>query len=337
MVAGYESVASLTAWKDMRGMKLHPKDAPDSEGRVMCGDELHRNIVAWKNPESLALSVVNFNGERNDFDRNLYWHYGQPLLTGQHKFGAAIGGNLAPNPELQGERGQLPNEWSWQIRPRPDARAALTEDGLRIDAALNRKKQRDNYPIVASREFELQPGKSYHLRVKLRTDRPTGKAETLVQCWIPPHDGKPAHFWGSYPANAAVNKQWKDFDFHFIVPREGEKGWHPEMKNFCIRFDWSEPEGALFVKDVVLEQVQALDEWASWQAMGCDRHSLIADPQFVAPEKDDYRLQPGSPAFKLGFQPIPVEKIGPYADPSRATWPIVEAEGAREHPPGGAR
>jgi len=26
---------------------------------------------------------------------------------------------------------------------------------------------------------------------------------------------------------------------------------------------------------------------------------------------DDYRLKPESPAFKLGFKPIPVEKIGP--------------------------
>jgi hypothetical protein len=34
----------------------------------------------------------------------------------------------------------------------------------------------------------------------------------------------------------------------------------------------------------------------------------------------------------LGFQPIPVEKIGPYAEEMRASWPIREAEGAREKP-----
>ena len=58
----------------------------------------------------------------------------------------------------------------------------------------------------------------------------------------------------------------------------------------------------------------------------------MADPLFVDPDKDDYRLKPDSPALKLGFQPIPVDKIGPYADPLRASWPIVEAEGAREKP-----
>ncbi|AFZ35556.1 hypothetical protein Sta7437_2004 [Stanieria cyanosphaera PCC 7437] len=47
-----------------------------------------------------------------------------------------------------------------------------------------------------------------------------------------------------------------------------------------------------------------------WQAAGFDLNSLIAEPLFVAPEKDDFRLQSNSPAFKLGFQKIPVEQIG---------------------------
>jgi len=54
-------------------------------------------------------------------------------------------------------------------------------------------------------------------------------------------------------------------------------------------------------------RVFPLDEW---QKMGFDRHSVIADPMFMDPEHDDYRLQPESPAFKLGFQPIDIEKIG---------------------------
>lgn len=72
--------------------------------------------------------------------------------------------------------------------------------------------------------------------------------------------------------------------------------------------------------------------WEEWQKAGHDQHSIIADPLFVNAAKDDYRLKTNSPAFKLGFKPIPVEKIGPYEDPLRASWPIVEAEGVREHP-----
>jgi parallel beta-helix repeat protein len=79
-------------------------------------------------------------------------------------------------------------------------------------------------------------------------------------------------------------------------------------------------------------QTETIDEWASWQALGFDGKSIVGDPLFVGRDQDDYRLRPESPALKLGFQPIPIEKIGPYADELRASWPIVEAEGAREKP-----
>lgn len=86
-----------------------------------------------------------------------------------------------------------------------------------------------------------------------------------------------------------------------------------------------EPVRASHKKDGVVD-------WAAWQATGMDRNSVIADPRFVDPAHDDYRLRADSPAFALGFKTIPVERIGPYADADRATWPIVEVEGAREHP-----
>jgi len=47
------------------------------------------------------------------------------------------------------------------------------------------------------------------------------------------------------------------------------------------------------------------------------------DPQFEDPAKDDWRLKAGSPALKAGFLPIPVEKIGVFADPERASWPVL--------------
>ena len=59
---------------------------------------------------------------------------------------------------------------------------------------------------------------------------------------------------------------------------------------------------------------------------------MFADPLFVDPEHDDYRLKEDSPALKLGFQPLPIDEMGPYESNERATWPIVEAPGARETP-----
>ncbi|MDY0167725.1 MAG: right-handed parallel beta-helix repeat-containing protein [Thermoguttaceae bacterium] len=78
-------------------------------------------------------------------------------------------------------------------------------------------------------------------------------------------------------------------------------------------------------KDVPIE-----GQWDAWRGLGFDRKSIVADPLFVDAANDDYRLKPDSPALKLGFEPIPVEKIGPYASPERASWPIDEAPGARE-------
>lgn len=51
--------------------------------------------------------------------------------------------------------------------------------------------------------------------------------------------------------------------------------------------------------------------WDRWRARGHDQHSLIADPLFVAPAQDDFRLQPGSLAFRLGFQPLRMQTVGP--------------------------
>ena len=49
---------------------------------------------------------------------------------------------------------------------------------------------------------------------------------------------------------------------------------------------------------------------AQWQAKGHDAGSIVADPKFVDPGKYDFRLQPDSPALKIGFKPIDPAKIG---------------------------
>ena len=55
------------------------------------------------------------------------------------------------------------------------------------------------------------------------------------------------------------------------------------------------------------EPIRSLEQW---KKRGYDAHSVIADPLFVDPEHDDYRLQLESPALKLGFQPIDPSRIG---------------------------
>ena len=140
-----------------------------------------------------------------------------------------------------------------------------------------------------------------------------------------------AYFWSKETA-AAADTDWKEYEVVFKFPAPGDSGYKEQMKSFRLRLDVHQPAGTIWVDDVTLREAVPMNEWDSWQAAGNDVHSVVADPLFVNADKDDYRLNPGSPAFKVGFQPIPVEKIGPYQDELRASWPIVEAEGAREKP-----
>lgn len=334
MVKGYESVAKELAWQHLRGMKIHPKDSPDDQGRVMRGNVATHNLLVWKKPEAAALNSIAFNASLNTIDHNLYWHFGEPLKTGQHHAGKATTANLAPNPHFEGKPGELPHDWQWQIRPRLDAQAGVAEDGLIIQAARMNEKTKDNYPIIVSREITLKPGATYRFRATLRTDVETAKTQAMVQFYVNPEGPQPAHFWVNPFAEITLTPAWKNFETVFKIPAPGEDGWDARMtqEKFRLRFDWPAATGALHVSETSLEQVGELDEWQSWQALGADTHSIIADPKFLDAAHDDYRLAPDSPALKLGFKPIPVEKIGPYADPSRASWPIVESPGAREHP-----
>jgi hypothetical protein len=57
--------------------------------------------------------------------------------------------------------------------------------------------------------------------------------------------------------------------------------------------------------------------FAEWQAQGHDRHGAVADPKFVDAAHADFRLQPDSPALKLGIRSIDTRRVGLYGD---AAW-----------------
>jgi parallel beta-helix repeat protein len=75
----------------------------------------------------------------------------------------------------------------------------------------------------------------------------------------------------------------------------------------------------------------AAAQWREWQALGLDRNSLRDDPKVVQEPGRAPFLSADSPAWVLGFKPIPTELIGPYASELRATWPIVEPATKREN------
>jgi parallel beta-helix repeat protein len=52
------------------------------------------------------------------------------------------------------------------------------------------------------------------------------------------------------------------------------------------------------------------ESMADWQKAGQDVHSIVVDPLFVDPDHGDFTLKPGSPAAKIGFQPIDMSQMG---------------------------
>jgi len=64
------------------------------------------------------------------------------------------------------------------------------------------------------------------------------------------------------------------------------------------------------------------------------RNNLVGtDPRFVRKPPASFALREDSPAWKLGFEPIPFEKIGLYKDEFRATWPVRHEVRPMPEPP----
>lgn len=335
MIEGYEMVANQPAWKSMRNMLTHPKDAVLPDGKIMSGNVFRKNIIYYRNPEAKLFSFHNVPLDHYESDHNLVWHFGQPLVTGQSKAGKAVSRNVAINPGFElGKLAAMPSDWSWQMRPAPSQAesvadtAADGERSLRMTGGVGKEANgREFFPQVVGTEFSAKSGRSYRLAAKLRSDRAGARASVMLQSYV-----ANSYFWGSTPNEVTVGTEWTDSQFVFRIPSPGDGNYHEQMKLFRIRIDFRESTGTLWVDDVRLHEVEMLDEWSAWQALGFDKHSVVADPLFMAPDRDDYRLQPDSPALKLGFFPIPLDRIGPYQHEYRATWPIAEAEGAREKP-----
>jgi hypothetical protein len=106
-----------------------------------------------------------------------------------------------------------------------------------------------------------------------------------------------------------LDKNWRDRPYTFYFHPKNDSGTREVTSTFDM--DWNLYYNPAKELSEVAFNGLSFDDW---QAAGKDRHSLYVDPKFVDPENHDFRLQPDSPAFTLGFQPIDLDAVGPQGD-----------------------
>ncbi len=310
MIAGYEKVVDQPAWKGMRGMNLHPAEAPLPSGLTMRGNRFERNILVSDEANVPVLSVLRVPFTHNQFDRNLYWAPGGIVRTGYSGAGANIGDELLP--ALAGAQDELPAGWRWQSKKSEFSRAGLTETSPEA-GVLNVSGSSTSSPILAGSELAMEQGATYRLTAWVRASR-LGKAVIGMQSDVPN-----VYFWLSPRNEVKVGSYWEEKEWIFVVPSKGQPGWHERMATFSSRVEWREKDGWLEVTGLSLHKAVPQSEWETWRANGVDGHSVVADPLIL--DRNTWELGKESPAWALGFERIPFENIGIYPDAQRAALP----------------
>lgn len=303
MVRGYERVASSPQWSGIRGIGLHPTEIPLPNGLTTRGNVVEANIMVSHRPDVAVMDVVRIPFEYNRFDHNLFWAPGGNVIIDDHAPGEDQGANLAS--PFEGSEGKMPDGWRWGGRFSA-AKAVLKKNG---DTALLELSVDENdqsvksQPLIFGGDVSLEQGASYRLRARLKSSA-AGKVQLGVQCYVP---GMP--FWTSPGPQIDVSPGWRDCENTFRVPKPGDKGWHEQMKTFSIRIGWKREMGVLEVSGLQLFKVASKSDWNAWRKNRVDEHSVVADPMFDDPKT--FELSKQSPAWKLGFERIPFEQIGP--------------------------
>ncbi|MDO4575564.1 MAG: right-handed parallel beta-helix repeat-containing protein [Planctomycetia bacterium] len=354
MVQDYNKRIENPQWKKMRGMDYSPENPFLQDGTVMQGNEVERNIFYYPDqPESTYVRQNGVNLESNRLDRNVVWNGGKvPIKTGKQGFGSTLADRTDRIPNVDFSQ-RTPDDvlakngvetivkgWTWYHKTYPEMVSEIhpTADGkntLRLYGRYNEQRQYVKYTRVKSPTFSLTPGKHYRVSFQLRHENATGSVNVSL---VAENKG----LWKAF-GNESFLKRSDMSDVCtmlepfrcesvFYYPQEGDPEYDPRQTPLALHFAFNSKGGWAEISDVKLEEVEPVSGWEAWQMAGADLHSVVADPMFVNPQAGDFRLKPESPALQLGFEPIPFDKIGPYEDASRATWPIQEAEGVREHP-----
>jgi len=315
MIEGWDKVKDQPAWKSLRNMDFDPRNAVRPDGTIMSGNIATKNIIAWKDASIRYADLKSVSPEYNTFDRNLIWNGGKPINTSVTLTGADKGPELMNNAVVLAatEAGKVPKGWGWNHKPRKDLKLqAEPENILRVEAATS-EDPKNSKVSLHSPSVPVKAGAAYRVKMKLKATQPDMRASFSYAIFSAGNG-----YWQADAQGTTIGTEWQDFEVTGSMLRENDPKWKPWMKTFFLRVDLADSKGEILIKDLEVHEAEAKDGWESWQSVGWDKNSLIADPLFENWEKDDYRLKKDSPAFKLGFEQIPVEKIGQYDSEFRA-------------------
>ncbi|MEN6302708.1 MAG: right-handed parallel beta-helix repeat-containing protein [Armatimonadia bacterium] len=302
----------------------------------MSNNRLQRNIFAYSGEKSALYAFRSLPLDKTLFDYNVIWHHDLPLKLGLQRL---LQVQVAPDAHEmlanggfeEGKVGEMPAKWTWMIRPDARAKAVLTEEtahsgvrSMRVDASTAKDAGGNlQNTFVRTDEFAVQAGQAYRLTAWVKGGRAGLPLGLVAQSYK-----AQKHHW-AMERSFTVGEEWQQYTLDFYIPGPKDADYKPTLDNLWIRLDFRHDGGVYWVDDVSLKPgsnpLETKTEWQVWQEQGQDVHSVVADLLFVAPEKGDYRLKPNSPALKLGFKQIPVEKIGCYRSEERATWPLEAA------------
>ncbi len=103
-----------------------------------------------------------------------------------------------------------------------------------------------------------------------------------------------------------------------------EEPWrsrYPQLLTY-LEGNYAEPRGNLVTRNICWGGSWDQIEGKARPGVTLEKNLVGVDPLFVDAAKEDFRLKPESPAWELGFERIPIEKIGLYEDQLRASWPV---------------
>jgi hypothetical protein len=239
---------------------------------------------------------------------------------------------MLANPGLEeGAAGGLAEGWGWAVKATPATEIAVADDSahtgrrsLRIRHGPTAAPAGALTMVAPGRAFPYRPGAVYRFEAWLRADADSVPVALDGFTWK-----KDVHSWVA-SKSVVAGPTWTRHDLVFRLPARDSALYRPTMDTFQVRLTAPPTASVVWADDVALHEAVALDDWKARQALGLDRRSVVADPKFVDAARGDFRLRPGSPALKMGFRPIPFDRIGPYKSADRASWPIREEAGARE-------